>query len=88
MNKKFKGFSEIFMKTKSGHLEYKLTGRELSYRAFDFNWDNINSFEDFKKTNLVLLSKNNLELTLSSHEKLQEWIDNNPDFEKYFMMIY
>lgn len=64
--------------------DFKLTAKEF-YRAFAFNWDNINSFEDFKKAELLVISKTEIDF---SKEAFGEWIDKNPDFDKYFMMCY
>ena len=67
--------------------DYKLTSSDY-YREFAFNWDNINSFDDFKKANLLELSLTKIRLNFVDNrdELFGAWIQENPDFEKYFMM--
>ena len=69
--------------------DYKLTSSDY-YRIFEFNWDNINSFDDFKKANLLKLSLDEIRLNFvdNREELFGEWIKENPDFDKYFMMCY
>jgi len=76
------------MKAKHRENDYILKEKDW-YRQFDLNWDNINSFDDFKKAKL-------LELSLSDEVfgsgcacvlEFPKWVSRNPDFEKYFMMI-
>ena len=71
--------------------DYELKNED-HYRVFGFNWSNINSLEDFKKANMILSSKTKL-LSIGNKinnydEAFGKWIEQNPDFEKYFIMCY
>lgn len=77
------------MKSKCGDGDYKLLSKD-HYRVFEFNWDNINSFNDFKKATLLQLSKY-MEVDgpgCAREIEFPKWVSRNPDFEKYFMMCY
>lgn len=73
------------MKTHYGNHEIEIKS-ENWYNAYRFNWDNINSFDDFKK---AMILKEKLGLSKSDENDFSDFLkEDGKDFDKYFKYWY